>query len=172
MRLFYRIFDHLDVLTIIRSLGRVCLQLYSTTNTYNRYELDFTLISKWDIKLIASRIRPENVISITLLGDDEDTSSLISLFYSRFDIRQFNRLRSLTLHKINSTVLDHFLQNVTAFFLMSLSIELLEGPSENTFAVLASAIDRFSLRRLYLRETSPDHRPSRPEQNFFLNFFS
>ena len=52
VELLYRIFDELDTKTILLSVRNVCIQLYASANTYNRYHLDPSSISKSEFRLV------------------------------------------------------------------------------------------------------------------------
>jgi hypothetical protein len=97
--LHHRIFDYLDVQTVIRSVRCVCRQLHATVNAYNRLQLNLTSMIKPDLKLLRRVIRPENVISITFSDGDRATSGEIDLFFSNVDVHRFTQLRSLTFHQ-------------------------------------------------------------------------
>jgi hypothetical protein len=150
VELLYRIFDHLDIQTILRSLRSVCTQLYSITNTYNRYELDFTSISKSDLEFTLRVALPESVISLIFSGSKYDRSDLSNLFFSRCELSKFIRLRSLTLNKVNDTELEYFVQHTNNEHLVSLSIESSEREYSNTCFFVSLAINRLNLRKLHL----------------------
>lgn len=151
VELLYRILDHLDIQTILRSLRSVCTQLYSITNTYNRYELDFTSISKSDLEFISRVALPSSIISLTFSGSKKDTSGISNLFFSRCDLRKFIRLRSLTLNNVNNKELEYFVQYTNIEYLLSLSIESNERELSSTCVLVSLAVHRFNLWKLNLK---------------------
>ncbi|CAF3979495.1 unnamed protein product [Rotaria sordida] len=69
--------------------------------SYLDYRLDFKSIQKSDFDLVCHRIRPDQVVSLTI-SDDIDTPGQSELFLSHFQIEQFTRLQSFTLIQIES----------------------------------------------------------------------
>ena len=105
VELFHRIFDNLDVETILFSIRPVCRLFQSVVKTYDRFILHFKLISKSNFNILCRLINPKNVISLTL-SNDEETSDQIDLFISLVHLRQVTRLRSLTLLNVDIFQLD------------------------------------------------------------------
>ncbi|CAF4270656.1 unnamed protein product [Rotaria socialis] len=99
------------------------------------------------MRSISRFIQPENVISITIVNDCEENDK-INLFHSLFDIARFTRLRSLTIHRIKDTNLEHFLENLSTSSLTSLSIESSEQEHIRTWDLVSSASLRWNLRKL------------------------
>ena len=62
VELVYHILGDLDAETIFFSFRKVCKLFYTIVNTYNRYELDLSSISKIDFHRVCRVIRPENII--------------------------------------------------------------------------------------------------------------
>ena len=122
VEIIHRIFDHFDGQTILLSVRYVCKRLYTITDSYNRYELDFSYISKSDFHLIHRIIDPKNVISLTL-SDGNKTPDQIGLFLLHFCIDQFIQLRSLTLIDVQDSVLSKFQKYSIKCPLTILSIE-------------------------------------------------
>jgi hypothetical protein len=149
VELLYRILDHLDMQTILQSLRSVCTRLYSITNSYNRYELNITSISKSDLEFVLRVALPESIISLIFSGSKNNTSDLSNLFFSRCDLSQFIRLHSLTLNKVNDTELWYFVQHTNSKHLVSLSIESSEREYNKTCSFVSLAIIRWNLRKLY-----------------------
>ena len=96
VKLVHRIFDNLNVQTVLRSVRCVYKRLYAVANTYNRFELNCTSRSQSDIERICRVIQPDRFTSLILSKGDTKASSKINLFFSTFDIRLFTRIRSLT----------------------------------------------------------------------------
>jgi hypothetical protein len=153
VEILYRLFDNLDIETIVLSLRYVCKHLYLTTSSYNRYRLNFKSISKPNFLFICQLIPFENVISLTLSNDDK-TREQIQLFLSLFNIEQLTRLQSLTLTQIDDYYLNIFLNYILSTSLKSLSITM-ESPRMETYiasssALLTAAIAHPTLVNLYL----------------------
>jgi hypothetical protein len=68
--------------------------------SYSAYRLNFQSIQKLDFDIICHRIHPDEIIFLAL-SDDNDTPDQSQLFLSYFRIKQFIRLRSLTLIQPN-----------------------------------------------------------------------
>ncbi|CAF3927194.1 unnamed protein product [Rotaria sp. Silwood1] len=82
--IIYRIFDNLNVQTILSSIRGTCRRLKSLVNSYERFVLNFVRISKPDFELICRLIDPRQVISLALCHEDE-TLFQIDLFISHFE---------------------------------------------------------------------------------------
>ena len=121
VELVHRIFDFLDVETLLLVLHYVSKDFYRTAIGYSRYQLDFTGMSKSRCRSICRVIDPDRVISLTLT-DDQHTLGQIALFLSLFKISQFTRLRSLTVREITSAQLSIILTDLPVSCLRSLSI--------------------------------------------------
>ncbi|CAF3396535.1 unnamed protein product [Rotaria socialis] len=121
IELVHRIFDQLDIQTIIFSIRSTCKLLYAITNTYNRCALNFRYTSKSDLLLMSLIIDPKNVISLTL-SDENETHSEIRFMFSHFHIDQFTRLRSLTLSNIKYDDLEKFQKHIMNYPLKRFSI--------------------------------------------------
>ena len=149
--ILYRIFDSLDIQTILLSLRYVCKRLYLTTNLYNRYDFNFKSIAKPHLYFICQLIPFENVVSLTLSNEDK-TRGQIQLFLSLCHIEQFIRLKSLSLLQIEDVHLSIFLNSIFTSSLQSLSISTQTvQPNQNaTASLLSSAVAHRSLENLYL----------------------
>jgi len=142
----HRIFDHLNTETIVFSIRCVCKRLYSITNTYDRFDLDFRYMSKSDLPLIARIIDPKNIISLTL-SDEIQTPGQIRSFLNHFHIDQFIRLRSLNLIKVESKDLDTFQKHIIKFPLTTLSIAPHAYYKDDPTALISSIISNNDLRK-------------------------
>lgn len=100
VEIIYKILDQLDICIIFTSLHHVCKRFDEILLTYGKYHLNFEKLSFNELKLICSRIRPEQVTELTL-SDDENRAGFIDLFLSKFSLDSFTCLRSLTLKQIN-----------------------------------------------------------------------
>lgn len=123
IELLHQIFDNLDVETIIISLRSVSKLFQSIVHIYDRYIWDFHLFSKSNFYIICRLINPQNVISLTL-SNDERTSDQINEFISLVHLRQFTRLRSLTLLYIDECQLNLILERINLNQLTSLSFKI------------------------------------------------
>ena len=79
--------------------------------TYSAYQFNFKSIPRATFDFLCHRIRPEQVISLTL-SDDNDTTGQTELFLSRFRIEQFIHLRSLKLAQIEFESLEPIFSNL------------------------------------------------------------
>ena len=151
VEIFYRILDHIDGETILLSFRKVCKKFKAITNTYNRYELDFSSMSKTDFDFACRAIRPEDVISLTLSNGDH-TPDQINQFFSLFTIDRLIRLRSLTLLHVynkNTDELQTILNQIlTVCPLTSFSIQSKYGDKMQLQPLLSSIITQSTLRRL------------------------
>ncbi|CAF1267157.1 unnamed protein product [Rotaria sp. Silwood1] len=152
IELIHRIFDHIDTETIIFAIRRVCKQLYSIVNIYDRYELDFRYMFRSDLSLIAHIINPENVTSL-ILSNAIHTSDQIDLFISQFHIEQFIRLHSLTLINVEKE-LDQFQKHIMQCPLRKFSIVLPFDDIMNLQTLLSSIISNSHLRELEFTASS------------------
>ena len=118
-----RIFDNLDGTTVLLSVRNVCQQLRATVDTYHRYELDLTALSKPDFSRILVHVHPQHVIGLKL-NDLGTTPGQISVFRSLIDIGLFTQLRSLTLLEIEGQDLCLFLEHARRCSLISLTFGL------------------------------------------------
>ena len=96
----YRVLDHLSCEEIFFSFGHVCRRFRHITQTYPRYNIDHSRISKPRFDLICRLIRPEHVLSLTL-SNNKATAGQISLFLSSFDMEKFTHLRHLSLSELS-----------------------------------------------------------------------
>jgi hypothetical protein len=149
VELLHYIFDNIDAITLLQSVRYVCKYLHVTVNAYHRFRLDFSSVSRSDIKVIARLIHPEQVISLAV-SDKNTRLNIIRLFMAHFDIRRFTRLRSLTLLHIGSINLDRFLESIVIGSLISLSIECHIFDISRSLAILSSTITESNLKRLDL----------------------
>jgi hypothetical protein len=121
VEILHHVFNSLDATTIFLSVRHVCQHLKGTVQTYNRYALDFTSMSKPDFHRLLSCIRPECVTALTL-SNGEATPGQIALFLSLVNIDRFTRLRSLSLLEINERDLCSILAHASSCPLTSLAI--------------------------------------------------
>lgn len=118
VELLHRIFNSLDARTLLLSIKYVCKRLYSIVDTYNRYQLNFQSISKWNFHRLCQGVRSNDVISL-ILSDDNRTSGQPALFLSRHPIETYTRLQSITLISIEEPYLKVLLQHLSATCLLT-----------------------------------------------------
>ncbi|CAF1491656.1 unnamed protein product [Rotaria sp. Silwood1] len=111
VELFHCILDNLDIEIIIFSVRSVCRLFRLFVNSYDRYALNLTLISKRNFYLLCQLINPNNVTSLTL-ANEEQTPNQIDLFISLVRLRQFTRLHSITLLHIDEYQLNFILERI------------------------------------------------------------
>ena len=122
MEILHRIFDNLDASTVVLSVRKVCQRLKATADTYRRYELDLTAISKGDFHHLLMIIHPQHVTGLTLANGGV-TPGQVGMFLSLIDIDLLTQLRSLTLLKIDGRDLCLFLEHARRCSLTSLTLE-------------------------------------------------
>ncbi|CAF1031253.1 unnamed protein product [Adineta ricciae] len=148
VEMLHRIFDELDVYTIISSVRGVCRQLRDTVNSYNRFKLKFSSIEESRLKFVSRHIQPSNVISLDLVGGHND-EGCIRVFLQNFNINQFNRLRSLTIEQAHNIGFADLLSNVSTDLMFSLTINAPILRPE-TFSIILQLIIGTNLRKLNL----------------------
>jgi hypothetical protein len=151
--LIHRILDCLDIQTIFNSLRGVCRGINYKLGTYNRYKFNFQSISKHNFHLICRLIPHKQVVSLTL-SDENDTPGQIWLFLSYFNIKEFIRLSSLTLYKIDEAELQKILEAISLKSLKCLSIDCRSECHTKTYRLLESSLVGHSLQKLSLGSSS------------------
>ncbi|CAF1141201.1 unnamed protein product [Adineta ricciae] len=154
--LIHHVLDQLDINDILFSLRNVCRQFYALTNSYNRYKIRFTSSTpKADIYRICRIIRPENVISLTLIQAHSDrVVERFKLILSLVNIHQFTCLQSLDLYEVDPDTLDNILQHVITvptFTKLSVAVKPFQPMSDRTVDLLSSilAAENFREFKLY-----------------------
>ena len=174
--LLYRILDSLDTRTICVSFRYVCRRFHMITDVYDRYVLDFELVSKTEFDLICRIIRPENVRSLTLCENIHTINQMV-LFNQLIDIHRFIQLRSVTLSCFDDWLLDHILKHFGTCSLTSFSINIEKTPVKrfgiprslfDTTVVLSasllSIVAQPTLQKLYLHIPYQINESSWPNQ--------
>ncbi len=155
VEIIYKILDELDICTIFTSVYHVCKRFDEILLTYHKYHLNFENLSLTNLKLICSRIHPEQVMELTL-SDDENRSGLIELFFSKFSLETFSHLHSLTLIQINN---EEFMNKILItiadrrLLLHFSSIKIInneENYGDIFLEILMSVITKPSLREVHL----------------------
>ena len=99
IELLYNVFNYFSSQEILLSFTDLSDYITTVISSYPSYQWDFQAIRKSDFDLVCARIRPDQVISLTL-SDDDETPGLSEACLSRFPIEQFVHLRSLRLIEI------------------------------------------------------------------------
>ena len=92
VELLHTVFTHLFAHEILFAFSDVSDYVSRVLLTYSGYQVNFNAIQS-PIGLVYSGIRPEQVISLVF----SDDAHLSGVFFTRFRIEDFTRLRSLTL---------------------------------------------------------------------------
>ncbi|CAF0806321.1 unnamed protein product [Rotaria sordida] len=156
VELFHYILDNLDIETIIFSVRHVCRLFRSFVNSYSRYILNLTSISKSNLYLLCRLINPHNIISLTL-SNEERTSNQIDLFISLVRLRQFTRLHSITLIDINENQLNFILKRINLKLLTSFSFNIKRYDDrriKTTNSFLTSIISQSNFRKMEFNLTT------------------
>ncbi|CAF4725063.1 unnamed protein product [Rotaria sp. Silwood1] len=152
VEIFHRIFDSVDAQTILFSIRSVCRLFRAMVNSYDRYNLDFKLISKSNFHLLCRLINPQNVLSLRLCND-EYTPKQITLFISLIRLRQFTRLRSITFIGIEEFQLNMILKRINLNLLTSFSLHIQQYDSrrkKTTANFLSSILAKSNIRKIKL----------------------
>ncbi|CAF0987696.1 unnamed protein product [Adineta ricciae] len=157
--IFYRIFDYLDASTIFFSVRQTCRRCYDLANAYNRYNFDFSSISKSEFACLCRSIEPENVTSLTL-ADERRYPNQTEIFLSMVDIRRLIRLHTLNLFRIDQSYLNSILTQINMNSIVSCHIQISNEDSNLSYTTLQTLSSRLislpNLRKL--------------EHNRFMNF--
>ena len=113
VEMLHLICDHLDVLTILRSLRYVCKHLHAVIDNYNRYTIDIRSTRISTFRYICAQIQSENIKSV-IFSNDYRHMDRISLFFSIFDMSQFTRLHSLILTNVDESNRSKIFQLITS----------------------------------------------------------
>ena len=152
--LHHYIFSYLDIQTILCSVRRVCKELYTAAETYDKLRLNFFSISTSNSKSIANIVQTKNIISLVLVNKYQtELSKQMGLFFSLYQLNQFTRLQSMTLVEINDILLDKCLEHIVRIGLKSLSMTLRQQTPTETdriIRLISSTIVQSSLQNLNL----------------------
>ncbi|CAF1388726.1 unnamed protein product [Rotaria sordida] len=150
--IFHRIFDYLNVQTILLSIRYVCRQLNALTNTYDRYDLNLNLISKVSFIRICHLIQPESIISLTFADDDKQPGQF-ELFLSLVNIQKLRRIRSLTFLGIDEITFHGIVNTLNIDLLHRFTIKIIkydERRWNTTNKILTRICSRVNLYNLDL----------------------
>ena len=152
VEILHYILDNVDVPTILRSFRNTCRQFSNVVNSYDRYTLNFQSISKPDFDCICHLINPACVTSL-ILSENEETFDQIKLFLSHFSLRQFTRLRSLSLFLTTESKFRTIVGRFSNHSLQSFSIKIDRWDDRRkttTAALLSLIINKANLFKLEL----------------------
>jgi hypothetical protein len=123
VELLLMIFEFLSHCDIIYSFINHSLYLNSVINNYNWFRLNFRSISKSRFDFICNHLNLERILSLTL-SDDSKTPGQVQLFFTRFSLRDFIHLQSLTLLSITNEDISPILSDLPKLeYLQSLFTE-------------------------------------------------
>jgi hypothetical protein len=111
IELLHILFNYFSTSELIFTFHNINDYVNTSLQSYSYYHLDLKSISKSYFRYICQYIRPEQVISL-ILSDGDDTPGQSQIFFSRFQIEQFIRLRSLTLIEIEFNSLELIFTNL------------------------------------------------------------
>ena len=141
VEILHYILDNLDAQTILFSFRNTCQRFKTILNNYDRYVLNFESISKPDFERLCRLVKPYHVTSLTL-SDNDETLDQIKLFISHFNLRQFSRLRILSIFIAEEeqlkTIVERF--NICSLKSFSLKIKKFDDRRKTTTAKLLSSI--------------------------------
>ncbi len=152
VELFHRIFDNLDAQTILFSIRSVCRLFRSIVNSYDRYNLDFKIISKCNFHRLCRLIPPQHLISLSLYNNEQSPDQ-ISFFISNYRLRQLTRLHTLNLLGIDEFQLNMILKRIDLNCLTSFSLHIQkydDRRKKTTERYLSSIIVQSTLRKIEL----------------------
>lgn len=114
VELLHSLFNYFSTTELLYTFHGVNDYVNASLQSYSSYQLNFQGISKYYFDRICRHIRPDQVISLAL-SDGNNTSGLSDLFFSRFPVEQFSRLRSFTLLNIECNSLKSIFANLHKF---------------------------------------------------------
>lgn len=101
IEMIYMIFDYLLADEILQAFSDLNSSFEQLLSSYQYYRLHFQLISRSNFDRVCNRIKSNQVISL-ILSDDKNTPGQSELFFSRFQITDFNRLQFLKVINIEN----------------------------------------------------------------------
>ncbi|UJR16665.1 hypothetical protein I4U23_003565 [Adineta vaga] len=161
VEILHSICDNLDAQTIFYSIRPLSRFFRSVVHSYNRCELDFSLISKSNFYFFCRCIHPENIVSLTL-SNDSQLLNQIDLFISLVHLQHISRLRSLTLFHATERQVNHILKSINLEILNTLSCQIRKSSSScsNTtvvptlLTVLKTALRQLEFKAYYTSTAS------------------
>lgn len=127
------LFDYFSAHEIFHTFHNVTSYIDAVLQTYTNYRINFKAISRHHFDLVCRYTIPDQVIALTLCGD-EDTPDSIDQFLSRFQIYQFSRLQTLTLIEIGPDLWEQIITDLVSLkYLKSFSFLCSNGSIQWTF---------------------------------------
>ncbi|CAF4474520.1 unnamed protein product [Rotaria sp. Silwood2] len=103
VELVHNIFHYLWAHEIFYGFARLSSYIDNVLVGYDRYSISLSSMLKHQFDLMCLHTRPEQVISITLV-ENNDTPNQSEMFFSKFDILQFINLRSFSIISSNQSI--------------------------------------------------------------------
>jgi hypothetical protein len=104
MELLHEIFDYLSIIDILHAFSNINFYLNCALSNYEQFHINFRSCHRIHFDLVCSYIQPHQIISL-ILSNNDNTPDQVQLFFSKFNIEQFTRLRSITLIDIEKHIL-------------------------------------------------------------------
>ena len=111
VELLHTIFQFLSKSDVIWSFYNLTPYLNSVLNHYSWFDIDLQFISKCRFDFICNHLVIEQIHSLTL-SDNIPTPGQVQLFFTRFHLRDFLNLHSLTLRAITNNELSLILSDL------------------------------------------------------------
>ena len=149
VEIVHRIFDLLDIQTIVLSVRNTCRQLRAYVRSYNRYKINLNSIHFSKLQLIRRAITPDQIQSLTI-------SQSLGGYETLFRTKELTQVRTLTLIEMRESALRDIMKLINISALISLSIDVKEANrhSNSTATYLTSILLRSKLRKLVLNMES------------------
>ncbi|CAF3373579.1 unnamed protein product [Rotaria socialis] len=121
VEIIHGIFHYLWAHEIFYGFAQLSDYVDSVLFSYDRYSVSLSSILKHQFDLTCRRIRPEQVISITIAENDE-TPDQSDLFFSKFNLLQFVNLRSFAIMSSDQSIFRQLNLLCTFNYFQSLSL--------------------------------------------------
>ena len=145
------IFDRCDCLTVFHSIRHVSKLFYQVVNNYRPSALHFMDKEVYNFNIILCSYRIESTISLSI-SDGNWKKGQIAKFISFVGSQRFNSLRSLKLHNVSCSELEHFSNCIIPETLISLSIEFRYVTEDDRLTAISSILSRLNLRKLCIKD--------------------
>lgn len=146
----HRIFDNLDMQSILLSIRLVCRALYNASDCYDRFKLDFDLRGEAQLKIISRIMRPQCITSLN--HSRRCKWNYINIFLSHFKLSECTRLRQVTVCDVTPNGLKYYLDRMTNNHIYTLRVDFQIGSETNQASIdsLSSFITQSKLKILNL----------------------
>ena len=121
--ILHNIFDNLDAETIFFSVRPVCRLFRSISQTYNRYNFDFRLISRPNFGVLLHFIPTEHIRTLALY-DTKTIPNQFELFFGLIRLQKLTHLQSLTLIGIDEAQFNYLLKRLNISLLRSFILDI------------------------------------------------